>query len=490
MRVEKRTSSVKRAAMITAASRYSVVVFNLLFTMVLARILTPNEFGIVSVTSVFTAFFLMLADVGFARGVIQDKTLTEDDITGIYSINIYISLVIGLVFMPFSVGLAWFYGNEIYVPMGALLSVVLFFSSARSIPNALFMKEKRFLLVGVVNVFAAVAGGVAAIVMALFGFGVYALVMQTLITALASFAWQDVMARREFGVRFSLRPSLSGIHKIFGYSMNQFGFDSINYFARNLDNILIGKVMGSTALGFYDKAYKLSTYPLNYLTFVISSALHPILSEYQDDVEYIYHRYISVAKFLSLSGVFISSICYFGADEVILFAFGDQWGEAVAPFKMLTISMWFQMTVSSCGAIYQSLGHTDTMLRSCLVFVPIQVLCIVVGVFSGSLGRCAALVALSFILKFFVDYYFLIAKTFRMSYAGFLRKMLPDLIITAAIAFVQIGIGATGVLNGMGAIASLAVKCLTVGAVFAVAVKATGEGRYLKAALPKKLRGK
>lgn len=481
------TTSVKKASFITGVSRYSVVGINLLVTMVLARILTPEEFGTVAVVSVFTTFFNLMADFGLGRGVIQDSGLTGAEASGVYTVNVWVSFAIGLVFVPFTWVLAKVYSNSIYIDFAPILAVALFFNSMASIPNAICLREKRFLAVGTAGLISAVFGGVLAVGTALAGAGVYALVLQSLASAACSEIIQECFARRHWQLRFSLRPVLSGLKRMLGYSMGQFGFNVVNYFARNLDNILVGKVMGAEALGFYDKAYKLTTFPVMYLTGVISGTLHPILAEHQDDVGYIYDRYVPVVRFLSLAAAFVTPFFCFSAREIVALMFGDAWGSSVVPLALLSLSMWFQMTSSSCGAIYLSIGRTDVMLKSSLIFVPVQVAAILVGVLSGNLDVCALLVAMSFVVKFLIEYWFLIHVCLERGYLRFLRMFIPDFAVALCTAVPLVVLNVWGVLDSLYPVVSLGIRAVAAGLTYLCALKVSGQGRYLVGALPSAL---
>lgn len=480
------TDSIKTASLITAASRYATVVFNLVFTMVLARLVTPGEFGVVAIAVVFTSFFSIFSDMGLSSGVIQKKELSDVDIENIYSFNCYISILLMVVFFLFSFVLAWFYEDSIYVPLGGVLGVSLFFSSMVAIPQALFMRKRRFALIGVTRVVSSAIGGCVAIVLAFYNFGCFAIGFQSLITAGVQFVWICALAKIECGLRFHLFPRFESIQKILDYSAYIFGFNVINYFARNLDNLLIGKALGAQTLGYYDKAYKLTTFPVQNLTTVISSALHPILSEFQNNYEAIYKRYIPIVKFLSLVGVFFSVLFFFSGDELIVIMFGDGWSESVIPFELLSLSLWFQMTASSCGGIYLSLGKTNVALRSCCVFVPVQVACIIFGVMTGSLAYCSLLVSLSFVVKFFVEYWFLIKRSFGAGYFDFLKLFLPDVLIALVMSVVMFVICQSGLLSD-NEILALMVKLGIGFVVFGVCVRLTRQSKYIIAVLPRKI---
>ena len=111
------------------------------FSAVLARILLPEDYGVIGVMTVFTTFFSVLANMGIGTAVIQNKELSDYDVSNIFTFNLYVAVGLSIIFAIFSVPLSKFYGNSVYIPIGCLLSVSLFFSTMNMLPNALLMKE-------------------------------------------------------------------------------------------------------------------------------------------------------------------------------------------------------------------------------------------------------------------------------------------------------------------------------------------------------------
>jgi PST family polysaccharide transporter len=374
---------------------------------------------------VFTTFFNLIADLGIGPAIVQDKTLTDDEINHIFTFSMYVAIVLLVLFCLLGFPIAWFYRNEEYVPICGILSLSLFFNALNVVPNAVLRKEKRFLLIGIRLVVVSVFVYGITIILALVQFRYYALVIQSILSALLVFLWN----LKNVKLQLRLKTNFDTIRKIKEYSGYQFGFSFINYFARNLDNLIIGKAWGNVPLAQYDKAYRLMLYPINNLTHVISSVLHPILSKDQNNHEHIYQRYLQIVKILSLLGVFISVFCFWSSQEIIILVFGNQWHEAVGCFKWLSISIWSQMVASSAGAIYQSIGNTKLMFTSGLVHVSISVIAIGIGILLGNLNAFAFCISIGFIIKFFVEYLFLIRKGFQKGIFSFLVNFVSDVVV-------------------------------------------------------------
>jgi Membrane protein involved in the export of O-antigen and teichoic acid len=415
--------SLKKAAIINAISKYSNVILNLVFNAILARILTPDDFGIVAVVTVFTTFFTLLSDMGFGTAVIQNKELSHNDIVTIHSFMMYCGFLLSVFFYFFGYGIAFFYQNIIYINICLFLAISLFFNTLSIVPNALLSKNKQFIQIGIRTIIGCILQGFITILLAFNGQRYYSIIIATVCVSIFNYIWNIYYTK--LNIKFKL--NMKSIRLVWGYSLYQLLFNVINYFSRNLDNLLAGKFMGNSMLGYYDKAYKLSIYPVSNITHVVTPVLHPILSEYQNNKQLIFKKYIEILKLLSIIGIFLSVICYGEAEAIIRIMYGNNWGLSVPCFKFFSLSIWFQVTASSCGSIYQSLGNTKLMFKSATRFVPVQILCIAFGVYSKDITILSAFVSVSFILKFVIEYYYLICKGFGYRYGDLWKIIRIDL---------------------------------------------------------------
>lgn len=291
------------------------------------------------------------------------------------------------------------------------------------VPNSLLLKEKKFKTLGVRTIIINFLCGMITIALALVGAKYYSLVINSLLVGFFTFSINC------YGSNLKIKFSFSSIKKIKQFSSYQFSFNFINYFSRNLDNLLIGKFMGQVPLGYYDKAYKLMLYPVSNLTFVITPVLHPILSDYQNDKDIIYEKYIKVVKLLALLGAFISVYCFFSADEIIRIMFGNQWGTSVASFKILSISICVQMVLSSSGTIFQATNETKKMFYAGLLGAGANILMIIIGVLKGKIEYVAIGVVIAYMLNFITCYYLLIKKVFNRKLTEFMMEFRSTILI-------------------------------------------------------------
>lgn len=455
------------------AGKYGMVIVNLLISAVLARLLSPAEFGVVTIVTVFTAFFAVLADLGLGAAVIQHKQLSEEEISDIFSISVFFSVILAVFFALFGFPIAAFYGNQEYRKICLILSLSVLFNAMNIIPNAMLMKNKRFKLVGMRMICVTVIVGALTVAMAYFGMSYYAIVMQSVLQSCLILLW-NIWSTKP---RFHLRIHLDSIRTIRNYSVFQFLYSLVNYCARNLDNLLIGKLMGNESLAYYDKGYRLMMYPMQNLTYVLNPLLHPILSDYQDDRRKIYDSYMRVAQVLSVIGVYVSLVCFWNSRELILLIFGGQWERSVPLFRLLSLSVWPQMIVTSAGSVYQSTGNTRLMFISGMVHFSITIICIIVGILIGKLETVAALVALSLYLRFLIDYFCLIRLNFGYSWLAFLSAFAKDGLVMAAGVLLSRFIPEQ--FAGFGLVANLCFKAGVISAAFLGLLLVSGQGRML-----------
>lgn len=421
----KKTNDIKSAAYINILSRYFAAFVQLCYSVILARILTPEDFGLVAIAQIFVTFFNLFADMGLGSAVVQRHDLSTLDIERLFGFSILLAFALAVLFGFAGLPISIVFEQNLLFGICCCLSATVFFSTLNTVPNALMMKQKRFIEVGLRQIISTVISSAIALVFAFLGAGYWSIVIFSTFNSLFIFSWNYfsivlIPRFREIGLSLS---------KVFSYSAYLLGFNVINYFSRNLDNLLIGYFFGTANLGNYTKAYQLMTMPQTYLTSVVTPVLHPILSESQTDVDYIYSVYIKTVKILSLLGVFISVFCFFAASELIILLYGDQWVIAVPCFRLLCISVWSQMVCGTSGTMFQVLNKTKEHFVRGIVVASVVLSAVFFGVWMGSVEYVAASVGVAYYVAFFLLGPFLIKRSFNKSIVEFFKTFIPDIAI-------------------------------------------------------------
>ena len=332
----------------TSIAKYAGIVVTLVVSGVLARLFTPEEFGVVNIATVVIAFFAIFSDLGIGPAVIQHKNLDKRDLGGIFSLTLWSGAVMALLFFAASGLIASFYDDSAELRnILRILSANLFFAAANIVPNGLILKEKRFRFAAVRSLSVQVVGGAAAIAAAYAGAGIYALTINPVFSSLMLF----VINYRQNPLSVHLKPGKAAVGKVFSFSAYQFSFQLLNYFSRNLDKLLMGRYMSLSQLGYYDKSYRLMMLPLQNIAYVVSPVMHPIFSEMQNDLRKLADSYRKVVRLLALIGLPLSVVLWFTAQELVLIIFGDQWQPSVPVFRILALSVGIAIQNFPEGAI-------------------------------------------------------------------------------------------------------------------------------------------
>ena len=381
----------------TALANYSGLFFSLIISAILARLLSPSDFGVVAIAMVFIAFFSLLSDAGIAPAIIQFKKLTKEDISSIFGFTFWLGIVLSAIFFTVSNWIAKFYEKDILINICRVLSIQIFFGTLNIVPNALLLKEKRFDIIAYRRISIQISCGILAIVAAFHGIGIYAL----LIAPVLGIAIEFIVNVYYSTIKIDFWFNFQAIRQIFSFSVFQFSFNFINYFGRNLDKLIIGKSINLTQLGYYDKSYRLMMLPIQNITGIISPVLHPILSDYQKSPNVIYDAYIRLTDLLANIAFPVAVILFFTANELILLIFGSQWGEAVLPFKILSVTVALQIPTVMSGAILQSMYKTKILFILGTLNVVISAIGLFIAIYFFTTIKA---VCIAFVFTYFISF--------------------------------------------------------------------------------------
>lgn len=453
-------ASVKRelfnGVIFTAIGKYSYVIINILITAVLARILTPSDFGVVAIATVIINFFSMLSDMGIGPAIIQNKDLGKRDLSSIFNLTLYMGVLLTAIFFLSANLFADYYENEKLVSVVQLFSISIFFHCADIVPHNLIVKARRFSFLAYSNVIIQIISGVASIVAALLGWGIYALLVQPVLSSMLLLA----VDLSQNWMLPSIIVRKSAVSKIFSYSLYQFLFSFINYFSRNLDKLVVGRIFGVNDLGYYEKSYRLMMLPVGNLSHIITPAIQPIFSEFQNDKHLLYQRSLRLFRLFALMGFPISVFLFFCSKEVILIAFGDQWYGAISVFQILSLSVGFQMIYSPQGAFFQSANAVREMFCCGVVTAILNVVSVLVGcLLFKDIHILSWMIVAGYILAFILTYYVMIKRVFEGSFKSFLCVLIQPIGLSALIAIPLLLLSM--VLPEMNVFISFTLKCVT-----------------------------
>jgi len=357
---------------LTQGSQFLVAVF-------LARLLTPKEFGLLAMVTVFSGFASLFNDLGFGPALVQRQRVEERHYTSVFWLNVAIGCTLMAGFAALSPLVARFYAEPRLIAIMSVLGSCFAIAALGLVPRAILTREMDFRALGLIDFAIVAVSGVFAITLAMRGFGVWSLVWQTLSQSILQVI--GLWCVSKWRPRLLFDPK--AIRELFKFSSNLTGFTAINYWYRNGDNLLVGKVFGSAALGAYSRAYNLMLMPLSQITYVVSKVMFPALARLQEDkarVKSIYLRsiaMIALVTFPLMSGLFVL------ANHFVLAIYGPQWAGVVPILRVFCILGMFQ-SISTAGWIFQSQGRTDWMFWWGTISAFLSIGAMLVGVWLGS----------------------------------------------------------------------------------------------------------
>lgn len=419
-----------KGVLYTGIAKYAGIFIHLLVTAILARLLLPEDFGVIALILVVINFFSMLSDMGIGPAIIQKKDLTATNLSHIFSLTIYIGVVLAITFFFLSGLFAQLYQNNALKEIMQWFSLAIFFHCADIVPVSLIKKSKNFRFIAYSNILIQTLCGVLAVIIALLGYGIYALLIQPILGSLFLFVVNCLKTK----ISFSFTIQIPSIKKIFSYSVFQFMFSFVNYFSRNLDKLIVGKSFGVTDLGYYEKSYRLMMLPVGNLSHIITPAIQPIFSEYQNDKQWLFSKSMHIFKILAVLGFPLSAFLFFSSEELILIVFGSQWEQAIPIFKILSLSVGVQILYSPQGAFFQSANAVKEMFYCGIVTAIMNLLAVFLGCFLfQSLPHLAYFIDIAYICAFFLVYYVMMKFVFAKKFILFLKILLTPLMLTSCL---------------------------------------------------------
>jgi O-antigen/teichoic acid export membrane protein len=351
-------------------------------TFVLARLLSPTDYGLQSMVLTLTAFFSLFKDAGLSVATVQRETLTQEDISTLFWINLALGTVLTFLVAASGPFLAAFYKDPRLLWLTVASSSIFLFNSLSVQHRALLDRAMRFGTSVKIDILTATIGSVIAIVMAVLGCGYWSLICQNISLPIIGTAaiW---IAMPWFPGRPRWTADLRSMVRFGGtVTINSF----VVYVAYNTEKILLGRFWGAAPLGIYTRAYQLATLPVQQLIGAVHSVAFSVLSRMQSEVQRLQRAFLqSLSLIVSLTIPVVISTALF-SDEIVLIMLGRKWMGAAAVLRLLSPTVLFFALVNPLNWFLKATGRVSRSLRIAFLICPVVVLGIVVGLHRGPVG--------------------------------------------------------------------------------------------------------
>lgn len=459
----------------TAGAHLAKQAVTLVLQVALARLLAPEQFGLLGMVVVFSGFAALCVDLGFGPALVHAARVDRRLASSVYWLTAAAGLALGALTLAAGPSVAAFYDEPALRALTPLVAAQIALSAFSVVPAALLARELRFRALAAVEVTASLAAGGLAVGLALRGHGAAALGAQLACGAGAGAIGLHLAAR----FRPALRVDLAAVRELVRYGGFLVGHRVFEYWVRNADKMIIGRALGSEALGLYHRAYSTMLLPVSQIGDVAGRVLFPALSRLRFDParsRALYLRAlrgIAVLSFPLMTGIFAV------AEEFLIVVFGAPWAGAAPVLRVLCLVGLMQSIGTTAGWIWRAHGRTDEQFRFGVVAGISALLAFAVGIRFGVLGVAVAYLVRNLALTWFN--FALPGRLIGLRYRDVVAAVAG---IAACAGAMGAAVMALGALAGPPSPASLAAKTLAGAVLYAALVvglrlKVVGELRTL-----------
>lgn len=353
--------------------------FRFLVQLILAKILLPEQFGLVAMCSIFIAVANAASELGLGAALIQKK---EDSVAQSMYPTAFISGIIWgsflFLLMSFLIGpiAAWFYQEPFLIYLIPALSISVIVTPLSFIHHVILVRKMDFKSLAKILNTSAVLAGVVAVVSAIKGAGVWALVIHQVLSPLLALLFYYYMV----GWTPKLTWNRQHFKAIFGFGAYATGtrvFSTITY---NIDNLLIGKLLGSSPLGAYSLAFNLTETLRQTLSKIINNVMFPVFGKNQDNSEKLKNYFLNIIKINAILIYPVMGFLLLFSSEIIFLIFGDKWEDAIEPIQILSVAMMVHLMINSFASLLRGIGKPELEMK---IIMALTILVLIPGLVIG-----------------------------------------------------------------------------------------------------------
>ena len=418
----------------SSLERFSVQGVQFLVMIVMARVLSPDDYGLIGMLAVFIAVAQSLVDSGFSQALIRKQGRTRTDESTVFFFNIAVGILLYGILYLISPFVAAFYESPELEPLMKVVCLSVVFNSLAVVQRARLTLNIDFKTQAKASFTAAVASGIVGIWMAYTGWGVWSIAAQQLVNLGVNTLLLWVLAKW----RPQRAYSWASFRELFSFGSKLMLSGLLDVLYRNIYLIVIGKVFSAKDLGYYTRAHQFSEFPSSNLTGILQRVTYPVLCKIQDDdarLAGVYRRFLRVSAFLIFPLlVGLSAV----AEPLVLVLLKEQWLFAAVLLKIICFAMMWYPIHSINLNLLQVKGRSDLFLRLEVIKKIIGVVILCATLPFGLVAMCWGQI-LSSILGLVINTYY----TGKLIQVGFIRQMkdlFPALVLSLAMWLVVTGV--------------------------------------------------
>ena len=404
--------------------RFSVQIFAFVQGIILARLLSPSDYGLIAMATVFNVLSITLVDSGFATSLIRKKNRTPSDYSTVFVTNIIISIVLAFLLCFCAPFIASFYKEPLLSKVIKANAILLILNSFAVVPLTRLQADMSFKVRSTIRIVTSFVNGISAIIMAILGFGVWSLVYPSYLSALVTIALLWYYLRWFPSFSFSFKS----FRDLFSVGSNFLISSCVNEIYNNIYPIVIGKCFTSSDLGFYSKGSHFASLPATTISNMLGDISFPLLSSIQDDLTQLKLAY----KRLIRSSVLVVFPVMVGiaavAKPLILLLITEKWAPSILYLQILCFSMMWYPVHALNVSLLKVIGRSDLFLRIEIIKKVVGVVILAISIPFGIVSMCIGSVVSSLLSLFINTYY--TGKFIHVGFISQVKDIFPFLIIS------------------------------------------------------------
>lgn len=423
-------STATRGMLWNAIEKFSVQAGQLIIGIVLARILMPEDFGLIGMLSIFIAISQTFIDSGMGSGLIQKKEKKDIDFSTVFVFNFAVSATFYLLLFFSAPLIASFYNMPQLVILTRVLAIIIIINSLAIVQRTRLTININFKTIAQVNVVSVFTSGAFGIFFAYLGYGVWSLVIQQLVNALVAVIMFWFLSKWKLSLEFSKQA----FKDLFGYGSKLLLSGLYAQTMANIYNIAIGKAFSAAELGFYTRAKSFAELTAGTVTSVLHQVSFPILASLQDDKKKMVHIFSRMIRMSSFFIFPVMTILALLTDPIVRLLLTEKWLPVVPLLQWMCFArIFYPISVINMN-ILNAIGRSDLFLKVDLSKFPISVVALIVTIPLGVKAMVIGHVITSFI-SYIINSY-LPGKLFGYGALAQLKEMIPVFIATGISALI------------------------------------------------------
>lgn len=390
-------SGVKWAAI----EKFSLQAIQFVIGIVLARLLTPDDYGIIGMLAIFIAISNVFIDSGFSSALIRKIERTEEDYSTVFVTNFAISLFCTLLLVLIAPWVASFYSMPILCPVLRVQSVSLLLYALMAVQTTKLTAEVNFKALAKASMIASLLSGLIGIGLAYCGWGIWALVAQNIIAIVLKFVCIMCQCRWFPKINFSKKS----FDELFAFGKNMLGASLLSAVYFNFDSIIIGKFFTPASLGNYTRGTQIARLPVENINGVLSTVAYPVLAKLQDDTDRLLNAYRKYIKLTSMCIFFCCMLMTALGRPLVLFLLTPKWADAIIYLQIFSFAILLDHLSVINLSLIKIKGRSDLILKLEVLKRFFSFAILFSAIPFGVLGICVSKVVYSIIATYINTYY-------------------------------------------------------------------------------------